>query len=116
MSHLKRHRRQLPPGRTTMHRDSVSMSPWSPGDPHYRVWILHCEPWEPRNLEDLPRKAIVLEPAEASYFSATEARDYVEGFNASPDRPCSLWAIRVPVRFRLDRQLRPGTVIRPQQR
>ncbi len=85
-------------------------------DPRYRVWILHCEPWQPRTLEDLPQRAIVLEPAESSCFSASEARDYVEGFNASPQRPHSLWAIRVAVRLRLDPELRPGTLIRPHHR
>lgn len=97
-----------------MHRDPHLRSRVAPGGSQYRVWILHCEPWEPRTLEDVPRKAIVLEPAEPSCFSAREARDYVQGFNASPDRPQRLWAIRVPVRFRLDPELRPGTVIRSQ--
>jgi hypothetical protein len=79
----------------------------------FRVWILHCEPWEPQHTSDVPLKAIALEPAETDCFSAVEARDYVVGFNASPERPQALWAIQVPVRMRLDRDMAPGALIRP---
>lgn len=84
----------------------------SPAEARFRIWILHCEPWEPRHWHDLPPQAIVLEPAERICFSAAEARDYIAGFNGAPERPRSLWAVRVPVRLRLDRDMTPGTVIR----
>jgi hypothetical protein len=88
-----------------MYQLSDSTDPHPDAGIQYRVWILHCEPW------DLPPKAIALEPAESECFSASEARDYVAGFNASPDRPRALWAICVPVRMRLDRDIAPGAIV-----
>lgn len=78
----------------------------------FRVWILYCEPWEPRHATDIPPRGVAVEPAETGCFSAAEARDYVEGFNGSPERPRALWAIRVPVRLRWDRDIAPGDLIR----
>src|SRR5262249_10952103 len=78
----------------------------------YRVWILHCQPWEPRNPADIPPRGIVLELAEKELFTGDEARDYVEGFNISPERPHSVWVIRIAVRWQTERQVIPGAVIR----
>lgn len=80
-------------------------------DQRFRVWILHCEPWQPSGPHDLPPRGIVLELAEPCCFSADEARDYVDGFNSAPRRPPSLWAVSLPVRLRLDSEPRPGAIL-----
>lgn len=107
--------RQRRQGSNGMTRQEESRArPASP--PRFRVWILHCEPWKPRHWDDVPPRAIALEPAEAGCFSAREARDYVEGFNTSPERPPRLWAMRVPIRWQVDVELRPGAVLDSRRR
>jgi hypothetical protein len=79
---------------------------------HVRVWIVEYEDWMPLTWRDIPPRARVLVPFDASAFSAEEGTLLVEGFNqqmlASGLRR---WAIVHPITVRFDGDLVAGQLL-----
>ncbi len=79
----------------------------------FRVWIVRYERWSPGSWEELPPRAIVVEPADAAAMPAREAIRFLEGFNRTMlGRSLSVWAVAVPVSIRYDGDLHIGAIIR----
>jgi hypothetical protein len=85
------------------------MSPTDPPPPRFRIWIASFQDWQPSAWQDVPPRAVALEPAAGEALSAAEAQAFLEGFNgrmlAEHKR---LWAVAVPVVIRFDGDAQPG--------
>ncbi len=79
----------------------------------FRVWIARYEKWQPDSWDQLPPRAVAVEPADASPMSAREAIRFLEGFNRTMlARPLCVWAVAVPVSIRYEGDLSVGALIR----
>lgn len=79
----------------------------------FRIWVVRYDRWQPAAWNDLPPRAVAVEAAEATPFSAAEAARFLEGFNGTMlARPTRLWAVAVPVTIRYEGDLRAGQIVR----
>jgi hypothetical protein len=75
----------------------------------FQVWIVAYENWQPAAWNDVPPRAVALEPAEPALLTAVEAAQFVAGFNQTMiEEPRNLWAVPVPVVLRQECRLVPG--------
>lgn len=83
----------------------------------YRVWIGCYSRWSPSHWSDMPPQAKAVEPFDSRIRELGEAQQIVEGFNRQMlSREDRHWAIAVPVRIRIDGELRRGQTIRSVER
>lgn len=78
----------------------------------FRIWIARVADWNPVRWNDVPPRAIALEPVSGEFFSEEDARLIVEGFNSqmlSDGR--RLWAVALAVWLRLDGDPQPGDAV-----
>ena len=78
----------------------------------FRIWIARFAQWTPSRWNDVPPRAIALEPVSGEFFSEEDARLIVEGFNSqmlSDGR--RLWAVALAVWLRLDGDPQPGDAV-----
>jgi hypothetical protein len=79
----------------------------------YRVWIVTCDGGQPCSWQELPPRAIAVEPAESGTMSRAAAARYVQAFNrAARQSGQRLWAVAVPVAVRYEGEPSPGDLLR----
>ena len=75
----------------------------------FRIWIADCSDWRPSGWNDVPPRAVALEPAEEGCLRADEAREFLAAFNAQMlSSPRQIWAVALPVSIRFEGDPTPG--------
>jgi hypothetical protein len=78
----------------------------------FRVWIVMYEGTTPAHWQEIPPKAIAMEPAEIGTMSARQASQYVETFNRTAStNPHKYWAVALPVTIRYEGDPQPGSPV-----
>ncbi len=83
------------------------------GAPMFRLWIATYTDWRPTHWNQVPPRAIALEPVEDALYSSDEAALFVEGFNRSVlSGDHMIWAVAVPITVRYEGDATAGMPIR----